>query len=105
VESDLGWTQQAAQRFISVYTLSKTDTVADLEFVQLGALYELAAPSTDDRVGDRAMAEAKTGASIAAKEDSYPEADKAAYSHGSYQLRFCRPKDRGERRDQSASSG
>src|SRR4051812_44250225 len=52
--SEFGWSERTAQNMMGGYETFKSATVADLAAIDLGALYQLAAPSTPPAVVEAA---------------------------------------------------
>jgi Protein of unknown function (DUF3102) len=65
LEAEFGWGERTAQRFVAVHEcFGKSDTVADLEQIDVSALYLLAAPSTPEPVREEALEKAAAGERI-----------------------------------------
>jgi hypothetical protein len=65
LEAEFGWSERTAQRFVAVHEcFGKSDTVADLEQIDVSALYLLAAPSTPEPVREEALEKAAAGERI-----------------------------------------
>jgi hypothetical protein len=54
LEAEFGWTDETARRFMNVAKMAKSHTVLDME-IPMGALYQLAAPSTPEPVRQIAL--------------------------------------------------
>jgi len=60
LESEFGWTDETARRFINVYECSKSHKLLDLE-VPVSGLYLLADPSTPESARTEVIQRAEAG--------------------------------------------
>jgi Protein of unknown function (DUF3102) len=61
LKREFDWSERTARRFTGVYEMSKTAKLADLESLEISALYLLAAPSTPESVRDDVAARVRAG--------------------------------------------
>jgi Protein of unknown function (DUF3102) len=61
LDHEFNWGERTARNFMRVFELSKSESFADLESLEISALYQLAAPSTPESVRDDVFARVRAG--------------------------------------------